>query len=191
MNCEIFCGSGRIRSWVLGLVLAASAGCSYNMSKQPRYNPFAPSDFYSDGQSVRNPVPGTVPRDYSRRDAAFATTEKMPVPVTAELLKRGQERFDIFCSPCHGRLGDGEGIVVQRGFLHPPSYHTDRLRNAPDGLFYQVITDGFGKMASYGNRVPPDDRWAITAYIRALQLSQSTRVADLPPAEQQRIGSIR
>ncbi|HVO33612.1 MAG TPA: cytochrome c, partial [Elusimicrobiota bacterium] len=104
----------------------------------------------------------------------------MPFPVTPELLARGRERFDIFCSVCHGRLGDGQGMIVKRGFPTPPSYHTERLRKEPIGYFFDVMTNGFGKMYSYGDRVPVRDRWAIAAYIRALQLSQNASLADVP-----------
>ena len=104
-----------------------------------------------------------------------------PLPITRQTLARGRERFDIYCSPCHSMAGDGDGMVVRRGFPSPPSYHTDRLRNAPDAHFYSVITNGYGMMYSYADRVRPDDRWAIIAYIRALQLSQNARIGDVPP----------
>jgi mono/diheme cytochrome c family protein len=116
-------------------------------------------------------------------DETFDRNGSIPIPVTRELLVRGRERFNAFCSPCHGKLGDGNGMIVQRGFPHPPSYHIDRLRQAPDGHFYDVITNGFGVMYSYAARVAPEDRWAITAYIRALQLSQNASTNDLPAQE--------
>jgi len=104
-----------------------------------------------------------------------------PLPMNRQTLERGRERFDIYCSPCHSIAGDGDGMIVRRGFPSPPSYHTDRLRNAPDAHFYSVITNGYGMMYSYADRVAPDDRWAIVAYIRALQLSQNARIGDVPP----------
>jgi mono/diheme cytochrome c family protein len=115
--------------------------------------------------------------------------EAIPVPVTMALLRRGQDRFDIYCAPCHGRGGDGNGMVVQRGFPAPPTYHQDRLRQAPIGHFFAVMTHGYGVMYSYAQRVPPSDRWAIAAYIRALQLSHDARLQDVPPDEQAKLAS--
>ncbi len=174
--------------------LLAGAGCSPNMSEQPRYNPLAPSDFFADGRSARPPVPQTVPHSAGQPDKGFNSgrlkgevIERLPVPVTRALLERGRERFNIYCSPCHGRMGDGEGMIVKRGFREPPSYFIPRLREAPDGHFFEVMTKGFGAMASYANRVNPADRWAITAYIRALQFSQAASLEDVPPAERARL----
>jgi hypothetical protein len=164
------------------------------MSSQPRYNPLAPSDFFADGRSGRPAVPGTVPHGAPQLGQPFYTgklngevVERMPVPLTRGLLERGRGRFDIYCSPCHGRVGDGEGMIVKRGFRRPPSYHIQRLREAPDGHFFDVITHGIGDMASYADRVEPADRWAITAYIRALQLSQSAALGDVPSPERGRL----
>jgi mono/diheme cytochrome c family protein len=123
------------------------------------------------GQIHANLAPGSPP-------PRLATN---PLPIDRQTLERGRERFDIYCSPCHSIAGDGDGMVARRGFPNPPSYHTDRLRNAPDAHFYSVITNGYGMMYSYADRVAPNDRWAIIAYIRALQLSQNARVADVPP----------
>jgi mono/diheme cytochrome c family protein len=156
---------------------AALAGCAYNMSKQPRYNPMEPSGFFPDQRSERPAVQNTVANP-DRTGAAG-----LPVPVTLDLLKRGRERFDIYCSPCHSRTGNGEGMVVQRGFPDPPSYHIERLRQAPDEHFVAVMTEGLGRMWNYANRVDPADRWAVTAYIRALQLSQSAATSDVPQPE--------
>ena len=168
--------------------VAGGAACNQMMNDEPRYKPLAASDFFSDHQSARPQVPGTIARGHLRLDQAFYTgtmngvfVDAFPVAVTRDLLARGQERFEIFCSPCHGRLGDGDGMVVERGFRRPPSYHIDRLREAPVGHFFDVITNGFGAMASYASRVPPADRWAIVAYVRALQLSQHASLADVPP----------
>jgi mono/diheme cytochrome c family protein len=186
----------RSRPFAILLLLGAltAAGCSPNMREQPRYKPLAYSALFADSRSARQPVDGTVARGQLRQDAQFFTGKvngapvaKMPVPVTPELLRRGQERFDIYCSPCHGRAGDGQGMVVQRGFQPPPSYHVERLVEAPDGHFFDVMTNGFGAMASYASRVAPADRWAITAYIRALQLSQAATIGDVPEGERDRL----
>ncbi|WP_084508253.1 cytochrome c [Mesorhizobium sp. WSM3224] len=159
---------------VFGALLLA--GCRQDMEDQPRYDPLEASNQFADGTSARTPVTGTVARDAD----LSPTPDRIPSPVTIELLQRGQQRFDIFCSPCHGRTGDGHGMIVQRGFPAPPSYHQDALRKASDRHFYDVITNGYGAMYSYAARVPPRDRWAIVAYIRALQYSRDAPVAELP-----------
>lgn len=176
------------------VVLSATAACSYNMSLQPRYSPMTRSNFFADQRSERPVVDGTVANNQKSLTDPFNTGQENgrevthnPVPVTMDLLERGRDRFDIYCSPCHSRLGDGEGMVVQRGFVHPPTYHSDRLRSAPDGHFFGVMTEGFGRMWSYANRVEVPDRWAITAYIRTLQLSQAAPLADVPPNERQQL----
>lgn len=163
-------------SKLLLLVLPLIAGCKQDMADQPRHDPLEGSKQFADGMSARAPVEGTVTRD---ADLA-ATPGKFPFPVATALLERGQQRFDIFCSPCHGRTGDGHGMVVQRGFPAPPSYHQDALRNAPDRHFYDVISNGYGAMYSYAARVPSADRWAIVAYIRALQYSRYAPAGALP-----------
>ncbi len=182
-----------LRLPILTLLLSA-AGCAHNMSEQPRYNPLAPSDFFADGRSERPVVPGTVAHGAPGFGDAFVTGRangevvgRMPVPVTRELLERGRQRFDIYCSPCHGRTGNGQGMIVKRGFRTPPSYHIQRLRDAPDGHFFEVITNGFGQMYSYADRVVPADRWAIIAYIRALQFSQAATLDDVPSPERGRL----
>jgi mono/diheme cytochrome c family protein len=124
---------------------------------------------------------------YTGRQGDDNLVSEIPVPVTKELLERGESRFNIYCTPCHSRLGDGEGMVVQRGFAEPPSYHIDRLRDAPIGHYFDVMTNGFGAMHSYASRVEPKDRWAIAAYIRALQLSQNAQVSDLPPEQREEL----
>jgi mono/diheme cytochrome c family protein len=170
------------------------AGCQQQMADQPRYKPLARSTFFGDERSARPLVPGTVARGHLNADEAFFTgksggklVDTLPFPISPEVLARGQERFDIFCAPCHGRTGNGDGMVVRRGFRPPPSYHTDRLRQAPVGHFFDVMTKGFGAMPDYVAQVPPRDRWAIVAYIRALQLSQNATLADVPPAERKRL----
>ena len=173
---------------VLGICLV---GCNTDMWRQPKQEPLDASEFYADGQASRPLVPGTIPRDHLREDGVYFTgisgnrwVDKLPIEVNKALLKRGQERFDIYCSPCHGRLGDGQGMIAQRGFtLKRPvgNYHTDRLRKMPVGHFYDVITNGYGAMYSYASRIEPQDRWAIVAYIRVLQLSQHATPADADP----------
>jgi len=161
------------------------AGCEHlhqDMGNQPKNKPLSPSDFFADGRSVRTPVENTVSRSSLDNDQLIVTKEStmFPVPINEALLERGQERYRIFCSPCHGIQGDGNGMIVMRGMKRPPTYHQDRLRQAPNGYFYDVITNGFGQMYNYAAQVPPTDRWAIVAYVRALQLSRNARVADLP-----------
>jgi hypothetical protein len=163
------------------------------MADQPSYRPLAKSTFFGDDRSARPLVEGTVPQGYLRADEALYTgrsggalVSTLPVPLSHELLQRGRERYDVFCSPCHDRVGNGSGMVVQRGFRRPPSLHIDRLREAPIGQFFEIITKGFGVMPDYAAQVPAADRWAIAAYIRALQLSQNATLADVPsPARQQ------
>jgi mono/diheme cytochrome c family protein len=160
------------------------------MHNQPRYKPLAATDFFGDGRSARPDVPGTVARGELRIDSARYTGKvngedalDFPFPIGRADLERGRERFNIYCSPCHSRLGDGNGMIVKRGFKQAASYHTDKLRSAPPGHFFDVITNGFGAMPSYASRITPDDRWRITAYIRALQLSENATIGDVP-AEQ-------
>ncbi len=177
-----------LAAFVAALVLAA---CRADMHEQPRYNPLDSSDFFEDGRSARPEVPGTVARGHLRTDDHYylgkvngKAADTFPFPVTRAVLERGRERFNIFCTPCHGLTGEGRGMIVQRGFPPPPSYHIDRLRQAPPGHFYGVITNGFGAMYSHAARIAPEDRWAIVAYIRALQMSHHATLADVPEAEQ-------
>jgi len=184
----------RLKAILLVSGLLSGGACSPDMSRQPRYNPLATSDFYADGRSARPALEGTVARGRLRTDDRYyrgrvggALVGNVPIPVTRDVLERGRERYQIFCTPCHDRTGTGNGIVVQRGFRQPPSFHLDRLRDAPDGHFFDVMTNGFGAMASYASRVDVGDRWAITTYIRALQLSQSARLEDVPEAEREKL----
>ena len=177
---------------ILALALAATTACRQDMHDQPKYKPLRESAFFADHRSARPQVEGTVARGHLRIDAARYTGKvgdndvtTFPFPITRDDLTRGQQRFNIYCSPCHGRLGDGQGLVVKRGFRAPPSYHIQRLKDAPVGHFFDVQTNGFGAMPSYASRVAPDDRWRIIAYIRALQLSQGATIADVPPEEKQ------
>jgi hypothetical protein len=179
------------------MALLLAAGCRQNMHNQHKIQPLEPSDFFTDGQGAR-PLPAhTVARGdlregftYTGLDAANKPVNQMPFPVTREFLLRGQERYNIYCSPCHDRLGTGQGMIVRRGYKQPSSYHIPRLRSAPVGYFFNVMTEGFGVMPSYAPQVPVKDRWAIAAYIRVLQYSQNARLADLaglPPEERQKV----
>lgn len=179
-------------SVLIALVLVAVA-CRQDMQDQPKYKPLAASRFFSDGKSARQLVEGTVPFQPGGQAISPAADESkataLPFALTPQALDRGQERFNIYCSPCHGRSGYGDGMVVQRGFLAPPSYHIDRLRQAPVGHFYDVTTNGFGAMPSYADKVAPQDRWAVAAYIRALQLSQHATINDAPPEDRAKLQS--
>ena len=185
------------------IILLSGCGVRYDMQDQPRYRAYKKSEWFKDGRGSRDPVEGTVARgqlhdnkafytgkiDNPNPNAAVQTTsdasgntlvasfpndvDEFPVPVTKELVDRGQERYNIYCIVCHGPVGNGDGMIVRRGFPQPPTYHDDRLRNAPVGHFFDVITNGWGKMNSYAYQVQPADRWAIAAYIRALQVSQN------------------
>jgi hypothetical protein len=176
---------------VLGLVLtslAAGVGCRQDMHDQPKYIPLRPSDFFGDGRSERPLIEGTVARGHLDDDAAYYTgrgpdgqfVNEFPFPVTKDVVERGQERFNIYCAPCHDRLGNGNGKIVRRGYRHPPSYHIDRLRQVPHGYIYDVITSGFGAMPDYAAQIQPRDRWAIVAYVRALQLAANGKIDDVP-----------
>jgi mono/diheme cytochrome c family protein len=176
---------------VAAVLLFAFAACRQDMHDQPKYKPLAASKFFKDGLSARPIVEGTVARGhldddvemFTGKTAAGKLVDQVPVPMTAALVARGRERFDIYCSPCHDKTGSGNGMVVRRGFKQPPSYHIDRLRQAPAGHFYDVMTNGFGAMPDYRTQIEPADRWAIVAYIRALQRSQHATIADVPPDE--------
>jgi len=176
---------------MLAVITFASA-CRIDMHVQPRENPLARSDFYADQRAARPLIEGTVARGDLREDTYFYTGrignnpgDVMPFPVTREVLDRGRERYNIYCAPCHSRLGDGNGFIPSRGFSRkPPSYHIPRLQKAPLGYFFDVMTNGFGIMPDYASQISPQDRWNIVAYIRALQLSQSATMADVPAGQQ-------
>lgn len=159
-------------------------GCQLkqDMAHQPKARPLSPSEFFDDGRSERPLLENTVARGALADDAFFVPKDSnnFPLPVNQELLERGEERYQIFCTPCHGLQGDGNGLIAMRGMKHPPSYHQDRLRQVPNGYLYDVVTNGFGAMLGYSAQIPPRDRWAIIAYVRALQLSRNAHVADLP-----------
>jgi len=177
-------------SFAIGVVLgAALSGCGdssllQDMANQPKNRPLSPSEFFADGRSERPLIENTVARGAIDNDAYNVPKDFAGFPpavnVNHQLLQRGEDRYKIFCTPCHGLQGDGNGMIAMRGMKHPPSYHIDRLRQAPNGYYYDVVSNGFGAMYSYGERIPPADRWAIIAYVRALQLSRNVKSADLP-----------
>ncbi len=191
----------KTKSAILGFGVLALAGCNTDMWRQPKQEPLDASEFYADGAANRPLVPNTIPRGYARQDDAYYVgaengkwLDGLPagIKVNLALLQRGRERYNIYCTPCHGQLGDGQGMIAHRGFtLKRPvgNYHTDRLMKMPAGHFYEVITNGYGAMFSYASRIEPQDRWAIVAYIRALQLSQSASPSDLKPEELQSLSA--
>jgi mono/diheme cytochrome c family protein len=182
----------RHAGWLAACCLVFWAGCRKDMYEQPRYKEYKPTTFFGDGTSSRAPVAGTVARGELRLDPVYylgktaegKDTDVFPMPVDRDLIELGRERFQVYCSPCHGRVGDGRGMVVRRGFSPPPTFHSDYLRKIPVGHFFSVITNGYGAMYSYAARVPVKHRWAIAAYIRTLQYSQDANPEDLSPAEQ-------
>ena len=173
---------------LVALVSLLGLGCRQDMHDQPKYKPYRGSDFFADGRGMRPLVDGTVARGtlhdgdplYSGLSEDEFVTE-IPVAVTAALLERGRSEFRVFCSPCHGRTGRGDGVIVQRGFQRPSSFHIDRLREAPIGYYFDVMSGGFGAMSDYAQQISAQDRWAIAAYVRALQLSQHAPATDVPP----------
>jgi mono/diheme cytochrome c family protein len=178
--------------------LLSLSACRQKMANQPRYDPLEPSDFFADGMSARPRIAGTVARGDLAIDPVVASgkmngqdIDGFPMAVTPQMLNRGEERFNIFCSECHGRTGDGNGMIPSRGYRHPPSFHTELLRNAKTGHFFDVMTNGFGAMPSYANQVPVADRWAIVAYIRALQISQNATINDVPADKQTSLGGAQ
>jgi mono/diheme cytochrome c family protein len=192
--------AGRVASvsFVSLVSLATSAlvlsGCRQDMHDQPKYVPLRQSTFFNDERSARPPVEGTVARGHLHEDELLYTGKVkgeeaaiFPMRVDAAVMARGQQRFNIYCAPCHGRTGLGDGMVVRRGYRRPPSIHQDRLRSAPAGHFFDVMTNGFGAMPDYAAQIKAEDRWAIVAYIRALQLSEHAAVADVPAADRSRI----
>jgi len=173
---------------------AALAGCRQDMHNQPKAIPLRESMFFKNASSARPLVDDTVARGTLQDDAAFFTgktngaeVDALPFPLTAEVLDRGEQRFNIYCAPCHDVTGSGHGMIVRRGYKQPPSYHIDRLRQIPIGHFYDVMTNGFGAMPDYKAQIAPRDRWAIAAYIRALQLSQHASLADVPQEDRPKL----
>lgn len=183
---------------ILAIALSATTGCDLvplHMRHQPRYDPFEKSEMFDDNTAARPLDPNTVSQGewgQIKLDESFYTGKinendyvtEVPLAVERALLERGREQYDIYCAPCHSRIGDGQGMIVQRGFPRPPAFHTDRLRQQPDGYIYEVISNGFGVMYSYSARIQPADRWAIVAYLRALQLSQNAPLEAAPEEKQ-------
>jgi hypothetical protein len=172
------------------LAMLVLAGCRQDMHDQPKFFPQRGTTFYADGRSARPQVENTVARNQAHDDAYFYTGLKdgkegdgLPMPLTTEVIERGQERYNIYCTPCHSRVGNGAGMIVQRGYRPAGDFHTDRLRNAPLGHFFAVMSNGYGAMPDYASQVTPEDRWAIAAYIRALQLSQNAKSSDVAVGE--------
>jgi len=190
-SVHVFSSASSVSSVVAGLcggfVLLTMVACRQDMHDQPKYIPLRESTFFSDARSARPVIPGTVARGHLREDTllytgkvnnADATT--FPMLVDEKVMARGQERYDIYCAPCHGRTGAGDGMIVRRGYRRPPTFHQDRLRDSPVGHFFDVMTNGFGAMPDYATQIRAEDRWAIIAYVRALQLSEHATVADVP-----------
>ena len=196
-NCELRianCGF-RIAAVIVLLVLM---GCRQDMHDQAKLEPMEESQFWGDERASRPLVEGTVARGQLRDDDLLYTGKRgtefineFPLTLTEEMVKRGQERFNIYCTPCHDAVGTGNGMIVQRGFKRPPSLHIDRLRQAQHGYFYDVITNGFGSMSGYAEQMPVNDRWAVTAYIRALQLSQHAELQDVPEEQRKKLEAVR
>jgi cytochrome c553 len=196
--------AGAVRRWrraacaACVLAVATLAGCRLDMHVQPKYLPYEPSEFFGDGRSARQPVAGTVARGQLRIDEHLYTgkvdgklADTFPFPITANDILRGQQRYNIYCTPCHDYTGNGQGMIVKRGFQQPPSYHIDRLRKAPVGHFFDVMTNGLGVMYSYASRISPEDRWRIAAYIRALQLSEDAKIEDVPEGERSKLEAAK
>jgi len=182
-------------SCAIAILFLILAGCRQDMHDQPKYKPLAASKFFADGRSARPTPEFTVATDELNDTDDFHTggtggafLATIPMPVDANLLHHGQERFNIYCSPCHGRLGNGEGMIAWRGFKAPADLNSDRVRQAPPGYIFQVIENGYGAMGDYRDQVPPEDAWAIVAYIRALELSRSAEIADVPADQRAKLG---
>jgi mono/diheme cytochrome c family protein len=179
---------------IFAFLVVTGVGCRQDMHDQPKFVPLRESTFFGDARSARPLVAGTVARGQLHEDALLYTGKvngtdatMFPFRIDNRKMARGQERFDIYCSPCHGRTGSGDGMVVRRGYRRPPSYHDDRLRDAPIGHFFDVISNGFGAMPDYAAQINVEDRWAIIAYVRALQLSEHATVADVPADQRERM----
>jgi mono/diheme cytochrome c family protein len=181
-------------SALIVVIAFAGGACRQDMHDQPKYVPLRQSTFFNDARSARPLVEGTIARGQLHEDELLYTGKvngaeaaTFPMRIDAAVMARGQQRFNIYCAPCHGRTGQGDGMVVRRGYRRPPSIHQDRLRNAPAGHFFDVMTNGFGAMPDYAAQIKAEDRWAIIAYIRALQLSEHASLADVPAADRSRL----
>jgi mono/diheme cytochrome c family protein len=177
--------SSRILLSACAAAFLFASGCQIrqDMADQPKYRPLDPSTFFDDGRSERPLIADTVAHGSIDNDALFISKDSnaFPLQLTPELMQRGKDRYGIFCTPCHGLQGDGNGMVAMRGMKHPPTYHQDRLRKVPNGYLFDVVTNGYGAMLGYSAQIPPRDRWAIIAYVRALQFSRNAPVSELPP----------
>jgi mono/diheme cytochrome c family protein len=188
--------SARAHLLILLAGVATLSACRQDMHDQPKYIPLRPTSFFADGRSARQLPENTIARGHLNEDTAYFTgrdaagklVAELPFPVTKEILLRGQDRFNVYCTPCHDYTGSGNGMVTQRGFRHPPTYHSDRLRQIPVGHFYDVITNGLGDMQDYSAQIQPADRWAIAAYIRVLQYSQQASINDVPAEARTQLG---
>ncbi len=185
----------RISFYYIGILMFLILGCSQDMRDQPRYEPYEPSRFFEDGRSERPLVDGVVPAGELQTDEHLCAgkvdgklAETLPFALTQKILLRGRERFNIYCSVCHDQIGNGQGVVVQRGYTRPPTFHSERLRNVPVGHFFDVMTNGFGAMSDYSAQISVADRWAIAGYIRALQLSQNAQTTDVPAGKRELLG---
>lgn len=183
-----------IKSLAVFLLFTLAAACRQQMAEQPRYDPLEPSNFFADGQSSRPFVENTIAWGTLREDEHLydgmtkgEPAATFPVPITVDVLQRGRERYDIFCSPCHSRTGNGEGMIVRRGFSRPASLHQERLREVSPGYLFAVIANGFGAMPPYRQQISAEDRWAIVGYLRALQASQNVRLSDLPADDREKL----
>jgi len=185
-----------MRRLVLLAAIVCLAACRQDMHDQPKYKPLRRSAFFPDGRASRPVVAGTIPRGGLALDAA-RTTGKVgkdyapnPLPRTAATFQRGRERYDIYCAPCHDRAGTGNGMIVERGFKPPPTFHQERLRAVADGYLFETMTEGFGVMPSHAAQIPVDDRWAIAAWVRVLQRSQDATLADVPDADRPKLDAV-
>lgn len=186
--------SSQLRLLACAAAFLFASGCQIrqDMADQPKYRPLAPTDFFADGRSERALLDNTVAHGSIEDDALFVSKDSsaFPLELTPELMQRGKERYGIFCTPCHGIQGDGNGMVSMRGMKHPPTYHQARLRQVPNGYLFDVISNGFGGMLGYSAQIPPRDRWAIIAYVRALQLSRNAPVSELAPDVREKLNKL-
>jgi hypothetical protein len=195
---------GRSAIPILQVACALAAMCLVGCEEDPmlrrgRIKPLKPTEFFADGRSTRSPLPGTIARGQLPQDVAYHSgrtpdgqwIQHAPIPLTLEVLRRGQERFNAFCAPCHGQIGDSNGMIVLRGFSTPPTFHSDRMRQVPDGHVFDVISDGYGKMPAHRHQIPVADRWAIIAYMRALQRSQHATLDDVPAERRSDLMEVR
>jgi mono/diheme cytochrome c family protein len=189
----------RAAAIAIALGLIVLAGCRQDMQDQPKYIPLRPSSFFDDDRSERPLIEGTVARGHLNDDVALYTgmgpdgkpVDTFPFPVTKDVMARGQQRYDIYCAPCHDRTGNGNGMIVRRGYKKPPAYSSPEVMGRSNGFIYDVITHGFGAMPDYAAQIAPHDRWAIVAYVRALQASETATINDVPPGERAKLEAAK